>query len=577
MKGDDIEDRGATGLDKLASTLAKNALERAEKPKRAKRKPPSGQPQWAFSFLGYNHSFYYYLSHGSRQVITLSSAAHTKNNLYQLDTLLKWKAYFQTDEGKFNVDGASDWLINESHRHGIYDPTRQRGRGAWWDDGRCVLHCGDELVIDGTTKPLYEFVDDSKFIYEASVPLGVKMAQPLTANEANQFQKLCEGLLWERPIAARYLAGWIVCALIGGALRWRPHLWITGESGSGKSWVMDHVVAPVLEGFKVYVSSVTTEAGLRHRLVTDALPVIFTDVDTDDQAGVQRMQNVLGLMRLASDNSGAKIVKGSANGTAIEYDIRSCFCCGSIHIPIVKTQDQNRISVVSLLRKKTNDPTRASEFKKLQAAQVETLTPDYIRRFQARAISMIPIIRKNAETLASAAASAIGTQRLGDQYGALLAGSYSLDSDELITPTAAKEWIDNLDWSEAQELAGDQDQLRCLEHISQCIIRTDAGERSVEELVGACTGVYPDFKLTGGQAYDALRRHGLKLSKDNKTVAISNSNSSLAKLMHGSVWNRNWGTVLERVEGAIKQKPRRGAEGKNERAVILPAEMLISD
>lgn len=575
MKGDarreEQAENGASALDKLADKLEARA------PKQKKqRKPPSFVNDWAFSFLGHNHGSCYYLSHGSRQVICLSAAAHTKNNLMQLDSILKWKAQFQTDEGKFYVDGAVDWLINESHRHGIYDPSRQRGRGAWWDDGRCVLHCGDELIIDGKNSPLYEFVDTSKFIYEASIPLGVKMAQPLTASEASRFGALCEGLLWERPIAARYIAGWIVCSLIGGALRWRPHLWITGESGSGKSWVMDHVVAPMLEGFKVYVSSVTTEAGLRHRLVTDALPVIFTDVDTDDQIGVQRMQNVLGLMRLASDNSGAKIVKGSAAGTAIEYDIRSCFCCGSIHIPIVKPQDQNRITIISLLRRKTNDSSREPEFKKLQAAQSALLTAEYVRRFQARAIQMIPIIRQNSETLASAAASAIGTQRLGDQYGALLAGAYSLYSDKLISAADAKIWIEKQDWREAQDLAGDQDQMRCLEFIGQCIIRTDHGERSVDELIGACTGFRPDLKLTGEAAYETLRRHGLRMQPGNKSIAISNTNSALAKLMAPSVWNRNWGTVIKRVEGAIEKPPTRGVEGKNERAVVVPVALLTS-
>ena len=42
-------------------------------------------------------------------------------------------------------------------------------------------------------------------------------------------------LPFENDIGAVALAGWTTLAPICGALQWRPHVWLTGASGSGPS------------------------------------------------------------------------------------------------------------------------------------------------------------------------------------------------------------------------------------------------------------------------------------------------------------------------------------------------------
>src|SRR6185369_16851755 len=141
----------------------------------------------------------------------------------------------------FDEDAAKNAMIHTSHNEvGIYDDDRVRGLGAWEDDGRSVLHLGKMLVVDNQRVPLAKF--NSEFIYERAISIADEKADPLSVADANKLIQLCNMLSWEKPINGRLLAGWCVAAIICGALKWRPHIWLTGPSGSGKSWIIHNVI-----------------------------------------------------------------------------------------------------------------------------------------------------------------------------------------------------------------------------------------------------------------------------------------------------------------------------------------------
>src|SRR3546814_3722369 len=79
-------------------------------------------------------------------------------------------------------------------------------------------------------------------------------------------------------------------AVICGALNWRPHVWLTGSSGSGKSWLLDNVIRPLIGAIAVYCQSNSTEAGIRQTLATDARPVLFDEAESEDAKAQVRIQ-----------------------------------------------------------------------------------------------------------------------------------------------------------------------------------------------------------------------------------------------------------------------------------------------
>src|SRR6185369_18001664 len=98
-----------------------------------------------------------------------------------------------------------------------FDPSRIRGRGAWWDDGRAVIHLGDRLSVDGQMIPIREMRSDYQYEMGARIKFGD--AEPLKAPESGRLIELCKLLSWERTVSAYLLAGWCALAPVCGALR----------------------------------------------------------------------------------------------------------------------------------------------------------------------------------------------------------------------------------------------------------------------------------------------------------------------------------------------------------------------
>src|SRR5262249_43817034 len=145
--------------------------------------------------------------------------------------------------------------------------------------------------------------------------------------------------------------------------------------------------------------------------------------------GVQRFQAILDLMRYASSETSALIGKASMHGVDL-FRPRACFCLSSIGVAAVEEADVNRLSILTLL--KDTRPDREGRFRAHQEQVRALRTLNSVPSLQARAVSLLPVIRTNAEVFAAAGSKYFGARRAGDHIGALLAGAFSLTSDKKI-------------------------------------------------------------------------------------------------------------------------------------------------
>jgi putative DNA primase/helicase len=529
--------------------------------------------------LGYNHDQFYFHTRRGRQVLSFSGRGlRDKGNLLQLAPLQFWEREFPSERGFSGaaVDRAVNALVDVCYRAGVFLPERIRGRGAWWDDGRVIMHLGDRLVVDGRETDITDI--DSLYIYEAAPPIRRWADDPLPVEEARRFQELCDMLLWKRPVYGTLLAGWCVVAPICGSLAWRPHIWITSAAGGGKSWVMDSIVRPVLGDLVLPVLGRTTEAGIRQTLCRDARPILFDEAESENDKASASLENVLALMRQASSDVGGQIIKGSTSGRALHFVIRSCFVFASINTNVKQHADATRIAVLELL--KDNSPEALEHFtQRVNPTAQRLLTKDYCLRLQARAMRHVKTIRANAETFAVAAAERLGSRRIGDQVGALLAGAYLLQSDDEVSAEEARRWIAERDWADQEEVLDEKDEERLLARLMELVCRVDLGngkaaERSVGELVAraAEVGVEQDDPVRQVDAAKALMRHGLKVDGDQ--LVISNTHSGIAAMLKGTPWESGWGKVLSRIEGATIGRTSFG-RGVNCRTTNIPLSHIV--
>jgi putative DNA primase/helicase len=541
----------------------------------------SPQPSEGIIPLGYDHSTFFYLSRSSRQVHTLTADQHTKRALMAMAAVPHFwqRTKFVSEKGQVFWDDAADWLMTECRSAGIYNPERVRGRGAWFDHGRAVLHMGDRLLVDGRSCAL--MLPGSTSIYPAALPLSIHDAAPLSNADAHRICEISAKLRWVRPISGTLFAGWIVCAMVCGALRWRPSIWVTGASGSGKSWLLDNVLAPLVGPIALQVQSKTSEAGIRQTLNSDALPVVFDEFEREDSAAAIRVQGVLDLMRQASSESEKKIIKGTQQQTSgRSFRIRSAFAFSSINVGLAFAADESRVSILALQPPLTAISNDQEAFRDLAAQAALLITPAYAAGLLARSVGLLPVIRDNAEVFAVAVAAKLGTRRLGDQVGTLLAGAYSLHSGRPITQAEASAYLDRQDWGDSVTSDTQKDEDRLLSHLSAARIRVSLGngptiDVTLGRLMSAAFG--SDDRIPVDTADFELREYGVRAHRTAPFGAwVSTSHPALAKALAGTPWAANWSRTLSRLPGATSatEKVIRFALGHRSRAVWLPLNVL---
>ena len=529
-----------------------------------------------FTCLGFDTDGYYYQPHSTGQVVRLSRSSHTGTNLVAIAPLSYWETlYPSTGKQGPNWTWAASSLFSQQAAVGVYSPDRIRGRGAWLDAGRTVLHMGDRLIVDGATHQITRTFE-SAFLYQRSAALqGPADAQPLTVQEAQVICELAERFHWEVPASGTLLAGWVALAPICGALRWRPHVWLTAAAGSGKSAILDRYVAPLLGDMGLHVAGNTSEAGLRQTLRADALPVVFDEAESNEKPDQQRMQSILGLARVASSESHAHLLKGSPGGDVTRFTIRSMFMMSSIATALKQGADKSRFAQLTL-RNPTELPKemRTAHWEALDNDLDRFVTPDIGQRLQARTTAMIPVIRASVAVFSKAAAERFDSQRLGDQYGTLLAGAWALMADHPASPQEARALIQQNDWEPYSQTTEIPDERRCIQRILQHQVRVEADDRictrTLGELVEIATSHRIDREVETRQAMDAMNRHGLKVDQDAQLLIVSNTAEALAVILRDTPWANSWATMLTRLPGATKTGTIRfSGAGTVSRAVAL--------
>lgn len=547
----------------------------------AEHNPPHNEEEDEdpFKFLGFDKSesggqrFYFFVK-SSSSVFSYASSSLSKVNLMTLAPMSWWEDRFTNKRG-LDLDSAQNFIVFKGSQSGTYDESLIRGRGAWVNGDNVVLHAGTKLIINGHNKRLRDH--GSKYIYEAGKELGFHIENPLPTRDASKLLDVIDLLNWERPINKYLFAGWCILAPVCGALTWRPHIWLTGAAGTGKSWVFKYLVRRLLGKSVLAVQSETTEAGIRQILGHDALPVVFDEAEGPERRDSERIQTILNLMRSASAEDGGLMAKGSAGGTAKTYRIRSCFAFASISVGVYLQSDRSRVSILALSkehdRKKKDD--KWNELKKLYS---EVITEEYCNKLRARTVKNLPVIIKNAQTFSDAVAFELGEQRAGDQLGTLLAGAFSLVSDKIIGYEDACKWVKEKDWSEEKSAETYRDEVALFAYLMEQITRIETQIGSIERNVGELVKLAAtdgDYVITPEMAQDRLKRLGFKVEPG--FILVSNTSDYIKKILANTQWSKNHNKILQRLPGAESVTSARFGSGFPTKAIKIPLSLILSE
>jgi len=333
----------------------------------------------------------------------------------------------------------------------------------------------------------------------------------------------------------------------------------------------------LLGGFAVAATGNTSAAGLRQSLNSDALPVLFDEAESDNQKSSSNINDVLALMRHASANLDAKVIKGGADGKASFSIVRSCFCLSAIRDPVHQAADQSRITMLSL-KPATNESGDYNKSVTLPLADQVTHT-EFAARFRSRVFNHLPELLESIQVFVAACKAEFADSRMADQIGSMLGGAWVALKDGVPTVEQAIGMVSSIQWTEQHDLLGESsDEMACLQAIMDAHIQVDGDEwrgslrvGDLVQFVATDNAQVMPLAIRVGDARRTLGMYGIKVDKERQRVLISNSDAMLArKIMCHTSWPIGWGKLLARIKGAEKPEKTVKIGGASIRCTSVP-------
>ena len=386
---------------------------------------------------------------------------------------------------------------------------------------------------------------------------------------------------WTSELYGDLLAGWIATAIVCGGMDWRTHLWVTGNHGTGKSTVIDKIIKTCMGKIALYPKGSTTEAGLRAALQSDAIPVVFDESEGEKYAE-DRLLQILALMRQASSEGQGAIFKGSANHVAHEFNIRSAFMLVSIGVNMKQGADLSRTAVLSI---RPINSYAYSERVKLEEKWnrlqdiVAMLPLDLPQKLIARQTKNLFNLRHNIVVFKETVSNMLGSPRLGDQLGTLLAGSHSLYSTQRLNMSQCEKYLQKHNLNDFTEVKEEQEDVALLRHLCVQLIRTETNhgvqDRAVGELLRIVLKGLEFEDVSYRNAVNTLARYGLRVEVDNGRrvgVWIANKWPPLDRLMQLAEFAQGWVNIIKRHPNAKQSDSALRFAGATSRATLIPRE-----
>jgi len=422
-------------------------------------------PQY-FKALSHDHENFYFMSYRLGLVKPIKQEAITLGFMKILAPREYWVNKYPSSDrqkGSYDSDTAIEDIISIAMGTPYHEVGKIRQIGAWEDDGRYLFHYGTGLLVDGHKVDLFDFKTNNIYEKKGYLSFSEDNYDPIDlhkiADIVNRFSISSN--------QEKYLfAGWIIMSLIGGALDWRPHIWLTGEPGSGKTSAIDFI-KKIMDTAAIVETGSSTEAGIRQKLKVSTLPVLIDELEVMDERTGKNLKAIKSLIRQAS--SGVRVSRGTANHSGIDFVIQSMFCVGSISPQIAEGADLTRFTLINFDKDLQGPP---EDWIKTEQLMNETFTPEYINGFKYYMASNIKEIM-NILKKAFLVFSELGYQaRLSQQYSVLTIGAYICSTNRIdFTEAEFKKFVKGkFNFHDQEESGQITEAEKCLSTIMQKII-----------------------------------------------------------------------------------------------------------
>lgn len=453
--------------------------------------------------LGYNDNYFFYTSSEYKQVLHLSSSAHTKTNLFSLAPIKFWsKKYGFEKEGKVVIpwDKVFSELMEDCRKVGIFNPEKIRGTGVWEESGKFYINDG-EKVFPKIKEPEYHYQISNRVYYkidqEMSDEDGIKLAA--------SFKNLC----YKNEKDYVYLLAFIVQAQIFSVLPWRFHLWISGEKGTGKTKIVEFISKLVPN---CLLTNDATVSGISQHLSNDARITICDETEPKQD----KINNIVELARRMSTLGNFKMLRGTPAGKSVTSNTNTVFLMSSIQSSILNSADKSRFFLVEMGKTDNQNKENYSAI----CQNIDDISKNKMMLF-ARCFNNIDKILENFKNISNALIKRKFEQRMCDQIGMALACFALVTTKEILEENDIEGLIDHIDLKNSEYCHDNEssDQEDCFDALMDVVLNVN------NETIGKAI----ERTIQGNSGFeDDLSAHGISVIPEKKSFFVS-KNSILEK------------------------------------------------
>ncbi len=229
------------------------------------------------------------------------------------------------------------------------------------EDGRLLLVNGDQITTwDGNEFQAYnEPMIERKFIKRSPAEAWIdlkELEECVIFMDKNRAEEICQSLLdlvrkwgFASEYAPDLVAGFLLAQMVQSLWVWRPHLWVSGPQGSGKTLLIELFDRIAGNLSRRYEGQVLTEAGFRQDLKHD-----FRLSFIDEFEKTASRQELLDLLRSAG--RGGSSTKGTPSGKAVHHRIRHMVLIASIERGLVRAAEKHRFIRIEMQKDLRRNP-----------------------------------------------------------------------------------------------------------------------------------------------------------------------------------------------------------------------------
>ena len=494
-----------------------------------------------FRFLGYSDDLHYFLLTKERIVVSINRSGFTSSKILQLAPLTFWTLYdFVTPNGNIKVTQAQDWIQTKSQEIGRFDSLKIRGTGVWRDDNKFVLNTGSFLEFPNGKKLEYHEFKSKYFYVSSSITFDELGEKESDFAEGMQLQALFDSQKWVSKKSGLACLGWSLIAPMAGALTWRPHIWIEGKKGTGKSYVLENLMERLLGSFVFKGSGGSTESAVRRSVRNTALPIILDEMKITVKNDENKIYEKLNLARDASSDISAIRAVTARDGGVDLFVVRSMFCFSSDQPPQIDHAIDSRI-LRAELKSVPNEELAEFTKNKKKDSKIWISCLKNPEKYRKRMFNRIERITKDIQFLSDYFLSITGNQRESDNWSPIIASIWHLTNDGELQGTKEgneflKKWESYLT-EEKESLNPDEDSV--IENILGYSINLELGKRlTVSEIL-------TNYEHDSIERKE-LERNGIKLSEKENIVMICKKNPMITRMLNNTTFEKNYDAQIKR-------------------------------